>query len=347
MEIVPFHPREVTYRYRVTLLKEAQPEEPWSLEGEMAADTADEAAGRRTCAFFALAKSAPGDDVVGFARAQVDADVPVPGRRRLWVVVAHSARRRGAGTALLDAVGEAAAAGGATEFHVSTSLAEPDGLAFALARGFRGVEAEHELHLDLEAFAPAAVVPEAFAPAAVAPEAFDPAAFVLPARIETLASLQRTHPDWFERYYQLHTAVEASAPWGLGFAVPDREAFRRRHVDAAEALLDGTTIAVVEGRWVGLCEMWRSGDDTHTVYEELTGVLFDYQGQGLGTALVAAAATWAQGRGYRRLLTSTGTANEAMQRTARRLGFRIAGRWAHLLGPVTRRRVPSDPEGNP
>ena len=98
---------------------------------------------------------------------------------------------------------------------------------------------------------------------------------------------------------------------------------------------------------MGLCEMWRSGDDTHTVYEELTGVLSDYQGQGLGTALVAAAATWAQNRGYRRLLTSTSTANEAMQRTARRLGFRIAGRWAHLLGPVSRGRVPSDPEGNP
>ena len=54
-------------------------------------------------------------------------------------------------------------------------------------------------------------------------------------RVESLASLQRTHPDWFERYYQLHTAVEASAPWGLGFTVPSREAFRRRHVDAGEA----------------------------------------------------------------------------------------------------------------
>ena len=53
------------------------------------------------------------------------------------------------------------------------------------------------------------------------------------------------------------------------------------------------------------------------------------------------AAAWAQGRGYHRLLTSTSTANEAMQRTARRLGFRIAGHWSHLLGPATRWRVPS------
>jgi GNAT superfamily N-acetyltransferase len=328
MEIVPFAPGEAAHRRRVALLKEAQPEEPWSLEGERAADSADEAAGRPTCAFFALAEFALGDgDVVGFARAQVDADVPVPGRRRLWVVVTHSARRRGIGTALLEAVGEAAAAGGATEFHVSTSLAEPDGLAFALARDFREVEAEHELHLDLDSF--------------------DPAAFVLPVRVHPLVSLQRTHPDWFERYYRLHTTVEASAPWALGYALPDREAFRRRHVDAGEALPEGTTIAVVDGQWVGLCEMRRSGDDSHTVYEELTGVLSGHRGQGLGTALVAAAATWAQHRGYHRLLTSTSTANEAMQSTARRLGFRIAGRWAHLLGPTPRRRVPSDPEGNP
>jgi GNAT superfamily N-acetyltransferase len=324
MEIAPFVPAEAAYRRRVALLREAQPEEPWSLEGERAADAADAADGRPTCAFFALADHG---EVAGFARAQTDSDVPVPGRRRLWVVVAHAARRRGIGTALLDTVGEAAAADGATEFHVSTSLAEPDGLAFALAWGFREVEAEHELHLDLDAF--------------------DPGAFVVQARVESLASRQRTHPDWFERYYDLHTTVEASAPWGLGYAIPGREAFRLRHVDAGEALPEATSIAVVDGQWVGLCEMRRCGDDAHTVYEELTGVLPGHRGQGLGAALVASAAAWAKGRGYRRLLTSTSTSNEAMQRTARRLGFRVAGRWAHLLGPTRRRRVPSDQEGSP
>jgi len=319
VQILPFTPGEAAYHRRVALLKEAQPEEPWSLEGERAADAAPGSPGE---AFFA----AEDGEVVGFSRAQIDADVPVAGRRRLWVVVAHAARRRGIGTALLDAVGEAAAAGGATEFHASTSLAEPDGPAFALARGFREVEAEHELHLDLEAF--------------------DPGALAVPAGITSLAALQRTDLDWFERYYRLHTTVEATAPWGLGYAVPDREAFRCRHVDAGEALAEGTTVALAGGEWVGLCEMWRSGDDTHTAYEELTGVLPGYRGRGLGTALVAAAAAWAKGYGYRRLLTSTSTSNEAMQRTARRLGFAVAGRWSHLLGPVTRGGVPSGQEGH-
>lgn len=326
VQIVPFAGSEATYRFRVALLKETQPEEPWSIEGEMAADAADEAAGRPGCAFFALDEAAPADGgVVGFARAQIDADVPVVGRRRLWVAVAHTARRRGIGTALLGAVGKEAAAGGATEFHVSTSLAEPDGLAFARARGFREVEAEHELHLDLDAF--------------------DPRTSAGPGGITSLAALQRTDRNWFERYYQLHTAVEATVPWGLGYAVPDREAFRRRHVDAEEALSEGTTIAVADGEWVGLCEMWRSGDDGHTAYQELTGLLPGHRGRGLGTALVAAAAAWAKGRGFRRLLTSTSTSNEAMQRTARRLGFRFAGRWSHLLGPVKRGGVPSGQEG--
>ncbi|MFH1331166.1 MAG: GNAT family N-acetyltransferase [Actinomycetota bacterium] len=320
MEIVPFDGSEAAYRRRVVLLKEAQPEEPWSIEGERAADEADAVAGRPTCAFFAAAQGAR----LGFARAQTDPDVPVAGRRRIWVVVAHAVRRRGIGTALLDAVGEAGAARGATEFHVSTSLAEPDGLAFALARGFREVEAEYELHLDLGAF--------------------DPGGLALPDRVESLAALHGTHPDWFERYYRLHTAVEATVPWALGYAAPGREAFRRARLDAAEALAEGTMIAVVDGEWVGLCEMWRSGDDAHTVYEELTGVLPEYRGQGLGRALVAAAAGWARGRGYHRMLTSTSTANEAMQCLARRLGFRVAGRWSHLLGPALWRRVPSGRE---
>lgn len=338
MKIVPFRPSAAAYHHRVALLKEAQPEEPWSLEGERAADAADAADGRPTCAFFAVEKPALGEgDAVGFARAQTDADVPVAGRRRLWVAVAHAARRRGVGTALLDAVGEAAAGRGATEFHVSTSLAEPDGLAFARARGFREVEAEHELHLDLDAFQPDAFHAEAFHPEAAVPAG----------RVETLASRQHADPGWFEHYYRLHTTVEASAPWGLGYAVPSREAFRRRHVDVEEALAEGTTIAMVDGRWVGLCEMRRSGDDTHTAYEELTGVLPEHRGQGLGTALVAAAAAWAKGRGYHRLLTSTSTSNEAMQRTAGRLGFRVAGRWVHLLGPAARPGVPSNQEGSP
>jgi GNAT superfamily N-acetyltransferase len=306
----------------VALLKEAQPEEPWSVEGEEEADAGDAACGRPVCAFFALAAG----KAVGFARAQVDADVPAAGRRRLWVAVAHDARRRGIGTALLDMVGEAAAAGGATEFHVSTSLAEPDGLAFALARGFREVEAEHELHLDLEAF--------------------DPGGFPRPGSFSSLSVLQQADRGWFESYYRLHTAVEAGVPWGLGSAVPCREAFRRRHVDAAEALHEGTAVALAGGEWVGLCEMRRSGEDARTAYEELTGVLPGYRGRGLGTALVAAAAGWAKEQGYRRLLTSTSTANEAMLRTARRLGFALAGRWSHLLGPATRGGVPSGQEGH-
>jgi GNAT superfamily N-acetyltransferase len=325
VEIVRFEPGEAAYCRRVALLREAQPEEPWSLEGERAADEGDAAAGRQTCAFFASVKGA----AVGFARAQTDPDVPVAGRRRLWLVVSHASRRKRIGTALLGAVGEAAAAHGATEFHVSTSLAEPDGLSFALARGFREVEAEYELHLHLDAFDSAGLSPAGLAPMG---------------RVVSLASLRTTDSDWFELYYRLHTAVEAAVPWGLGYALPGREAFRRLHVDAGEALLEGTTIAVAAGEWVGLCEMWRSGDNTHTVYEELTGVLPGHRGQGWGKALVAAAAMWAQGRGYRRLLTSTSTSNEAMQRTARRLGFRVAGTWAHLLGPATRRRLPSAAE---
>ena len=332
MEIVPFRPSEVTYRHRVALLKEAQPEEPWSLEGEVAADAADAAAGGPICAFFAVAKSALGTGTSSASPGPRPTPMcPLPGGAACgwWWPTPPGA---GAwGTALLDAVGEAAAASGATEFHVSTSLAEPDGLAFALARGFREVEAEHELHLDLDAFEPGG----------------SRRACPGPGIVTAWRRCSAAIPGWFERYYRLHTAVEASAPWGLGYAVPSREAFRRRHVDAGEALPEGTTIAVADGEWVGLCEMWRSGDDTHTAYEELTGVLPAYRGQGLGTALVAAAAAWAKDRGYHRLLTSTSTSNEAMQRTARRLGFVVAGRWIHLLGPAARRGVPSGPEVGP
>jgi GNAT superfamily N-acetyltransferase len=320
VQIAPFDGSEQAYRRRVALLKEAQPEEPWSLEGQRAADAVDAAAGRSVCAFFAVVDA----EEQGFARAQFDPDVPVLGRRRLWVVVTHGARRRGLGTALLQAVGAAAASQGATEFHASTSLAEPDGLAFALARGFRQVEAEVELHLDLASFE---AVP---APPGV--------------EVASLAALRSRYPDWPERYYRLHTAVEAEVPWALGYAVPGRDEFRAAHVDAPEALAEGTAIAAVDGDWVGLCELWRSGDGTHTAYEELTGVLPPYRRRGLGAALVSTVACWSREHGYRRLLTSTSIRNAPMQALAARLGFRVEGRWSHLLGLVGASRVPSGRE---
>jgi mycothiol synthase len=325
VDIVPFGGSDHAYRQRVAILKEAQPGEPWSIEGERASDEADAATGRPGCAFFAEAAG----ERLGFARARVDLGDAAPGRHRIWVAVLRRWRRRGIGTALLDALGEAAAAQGATHLHASASLAEPDGLAFALAHGFEEVESEVELHLDLGSFDPAGFGEPAPVPGLV---------------LERLATLRRSDADWFEHYYLLHTGVEATAPWALGHTLPDREAFRRASVEAPEALAEGTAIAVLDGEWVGLCELWRSGDDAATVYQELTGVLPAQRRRGIGTAVVVAAADWCRGRGYRRMVTSTGTDNEAMQALARRLGFGVAARWSHFLGPTRRRGVASGRE---
>lgn len=324
-EIVPFDGSEDAYRRRVALLKEAQPDEPWSMEGERAADEADAAAGRPGGAFLAALDG----ECLGFARFRADPEDPTPGRRRLWVAVAHRARRRGVGTALLDAVGRAAAAQGAAEFLVSTSLAEPDGLAFALARGFAEVGGEVELHLDLRSFEAARFPAHSRVPGL---------------HLDSLASLLLRDQGWCERYYCLYASLGAGVLWDRGGAPPDPEAFRRFHVEAPGLLDEGTAVAVVDGEWVGLCELRRSGDDTATAYQELTGVLPAHRRQGIGRALVCAAAEWARRDGYRRLLTSTGVRNEAMQALASRLGFRVAGRWSYLVGAVSRLRVPSGEE---
>ncbi len=327
-QVVPFDGSEASYRDRVALLKEAQPDEPWSVEGEQTADSADIAAGRPGGAFFAEV----GSERVGFARFRANPDDPPARRHRLWLVVARRARRRGLGSMLLREVAEAAAARGATEFLVSTSLAEPDGFAFALHHGFSEVEVEVELHLDLGCFK------------ACGHRAGSP---VPGLHISNPASLARDDPGWWKRYHGLYTALAAGVMWGPDAAPPEPEVFRRWHLGAPEFLAEGTVVAAAGGEWVGLCELWRSGDDRGTAYQELTGVLPTCRCRGVGTALLAAAADGAARLGYRRLLTSTGTENEAMQRLARRLGFTAVARWSYLVGPVPGRRVLSAEEVEP
>jgi GNAT superfamily N-acetyltransferase len=325
MEIVPFDGSQSAYRRRVALLKDAQPDEPWSVEGERFSDAQDAAAGRPGVALFAAVDG----EHQGFVRFRTDPEDPAVGRRRLWLVVAHRARRRGFGSALLGAAGQAAAAQGATEFLVSTSLSEPAGLAFALAGGFAEVGGEVELHLDLGS-------PEPAESAALSP---------LPGlRLEALASLADRYRDWLDRYYRLYTSLAAGVLWVSHATAPDREAFRRSHVEAPGLLAEGTAVAVVGEEWVGLSELWHSGGDRATVYQELTGVLTAHRRRGIGAALVTATADWARRRGYCRLLGSTDLHNEAMQALARRLGFREAARWSYLVGPVQRRRVLSGRE---
>jgi GNAT superfamily N-acetyltransferase len=314
LEILPFDGSESAYRRRVVLLKDAQPDEPWSVEGERFSDAQD-AAARPGGALFAVVDG----ERLGFARFRADLEDAAAGRCRLWLVVAHRARGRGLGSALLDAARRSAAVQGATELLVSTSLAEFAGLAFALARGFTEAEGEVELCLDLGSPGPAG-------PIAISP--------VPGLRLESLASLSGRYLDWLDRYHRLYASLAAGVLWTSHAAAPDREAFRRSHVEAPGLLAEGTAVAVLGGQFVGLSELWRSGDDRVTVYQELTGVLAAHRRRGIGAALVAATAGWARGQGYRRLLGSAGAHNEAMQALARRLGFREGARWSYLVGPV-------------
>jgi GNAT superfamily N-acetyltransferase len=314
------------YRRRVALLKDAQPGEPWSVEGERSAEEEDAAAGRPAEAFFAEM----GGDIVGFARCRADPEGGSPGRRRLWVAVAHGARRRGAGSALLAAVLQAAAAGGATGFLVTTSLAEPHGLAFALRHGFSEVEGEVELHLDLHAFS-----------------ATRPAARPHPPGLHLvdLASLALSAPNWRERYYALYTSLATGIMWASNAPAPEREDFRRFHVEAPGFLAEGSVVAVLGDEWVGLGELWCSGSDHHTAYQELTGVLPVHRRRGIGSAVVEAVAARAAALGFGRLLTSTNRDNRAMRVVAARLGFVEAAGWSYLVAPVA--RVPSGQEVGP
>jgi mycothiol synthase len=237
-------------------------------------------------------------EIVGSAWANFEWAVPTPGKGRFWIAVPPAWRGRGIGSELFERVDAYLRGRGAWRMRSQVD-GDPAGERFLVARGFEqlGVDRVSQLELaDAELETPRVSPGYRLAPLG---EARD--------RVEDL--------------YAICAAGEIDMPgdepetamtledWKLDdFGVPDLSddgSFVARHGERAVSL-------------AFLCTDPRRG----LAYNQMTATLPEFKRRGLALAVKLAAARWARGAGFRRILTENDETNVGMLAINDRLGYR-------------------------
>jgi len=226
------------------------------------------------------------------------------------VTVLAGQRRRGAGTALYEAISRWAGERGVRELEVAVAGNDPESLAFARRRGF--TEDRHEVDLVLNL-------------ADVSPQQVK-----LPAGIEIVTWAQR--PELARAMYEVNLEIHPDIP---GFEDVAGEPFEdwmthqmQRPADSPEA----TFIALAGEEVVGFAKL--SLTTPTSAGHAMTAVKRAWRGRGIAGGLKATEINWALANGYTELHTSNEDRNTPIKRLNARLGYRPGVGRIYLVGPL-------------
>jgi mycothiol synthase len=230
----------------------------------------------------------------------------------LELTVLPDARRRGVGSALLAAIGDAGRAAGKTGLQAPTWDHRPDGQAFLAARGFVEHERSKAVRLDL----------------ADAPRGGPPPNGI---RLVTLAE----RPDLVGQVHQVAVETFDDIPGSDDPMHPgDLAEFRARDVDRPGIRHDGFWIALdgeeVAGYASVIVEPARPGIGIH----DMTAVCRRWRGRGVARALKQATIDWARDAGLEALETGNDVENAPMRAVNARLGYRPMPDIVFMRGPL-------------
>lgn len=245
--------------------------------------------------------------------AELDAEVvgcafvcrsSTPGKAFVLPRVVPGARRRGAGTALLQACAEVA-----QELSLDTLRSHYDGgdsaaTAFVARHGFVEVDRQVELVRELGTSEPAAAAPAGIV-------------------------LAKLRDEQLERVRALAREAVADMPvvGGLDPSAAD---------EYVDELVAGKVafVAFASEQVVGFAGLAPYGAVPDALECSFTAVDRGHRGRGVAWALKQACVSWASGEGYRELVTWTQTGNDAMQAVNLRAGFRTRQIAITVEGPL-------------
>ncbi len=226
------------------------------------------------------------------------------------------ARRQGVGNRLWDHLVEVLAQHQAIAARSMVRENMTDGVQFAVRRGFREVMRMWESRLDVASCDLARFRPsvDRAATGGVA--------------ITTLAEERGRDPSCVERLYALHSAIGEDIPSPDRFTPPDFRLFVSHIVESPYALPDAHFIAVVDGRYVGVSNLFRPevGD---WLVQRTTGVARDYRGRGIATALKVRTVEYAKTRWIREIRTWNEINNVGILTINTRFGFVRQPAWVY------------------
>lgn len=216
------------------------------------------------------------------------------GHGNVMPLVLPQYRRRGVGTAILEALLDHVSASGFDEAGAHVDGGDPGSVAFATRHGFREVDRQVEMVRALDR-----AVPE--------PRPVDGIDFA------TIAE----RPELLEQAYELAREGYADLKLASGTVSVSRDEWLREEA----TLPAGSFVALASGEIVGYAGLMRwPGDDTLAEHG-LTVVRRAWRGRGLATALKERELAWAAANGIRELVTWTQRGNEALQGVNEKLGY--------------------------
>lgn len=233
-------------------------------------------------------------------------------RITVFVTVPPGNRRRGAGTALYEALSDWARERGIELMVAVVADDDPESLAFAERRGFVEERREKGVALDLTAIDPPAVMP--------------------PEGVAIVSWAER--PELARGMYEV--SVEAS-PDVPGYEEEVHEPFAEwleHDMSGPSDRPEATFVAVAGDEVVGYAKLSLSTARPAHAYHDLTAVRRAWRGRGVARALKAAQIAWAKANGYEQLRTQNDERNEPIRRLNAEFGYTPAIGRIYVRGPL-------------
>lgn len=221
----------------------------------------------------------------------------------VWIAIVPDHQRKGLGTLLMNDV---IAQSDSKELISRVGDTNTAGLAFCEKYDFKPYLHMVNLELDLTAWddsALASLLHEATAHGIA---------------FKTYADFGDT-PDSRQRLYTLNKALSATIPRAEPQPFADFDTYVERRLLPAPYVHDGIFLAVAGDQWIGMSQV--SLHDGYA-FNEMTGVLPEYRGQGVAQTLKLLSTRFAKGKGYRVLKTFNDVSNAPMIAVNEKLGFR-------------------------
>lgn len=250
-----------------------------------------------------------GDGVVGVLDLQHQRNSFDPKRYRCDIAVDPDRRRRGHGTALFEHALRLIGDRGGQLLVGSTKESMAESISFLATRGCVERQRAWESRLDVGAFD--------FARFAGAEERAEKQGI----RITTLgAELATDRQAALRKAFALDEACKVDIPsvdpWTEGsFAVFEK------YVGSPSAIPDAYFLAVKDGEYVGVSNMWKDLSNPSNLYQGLTGVHPKWRGKGIAMALKLRTVRYALENGIQEIRTWNSTLNRPMLRINEAMGF--------------------------
>ena len=226
------------------------------------------------------------------------------------ITVLAGQRRRGAGTALYEAISRWASERRARELEVSVAGNDPQSLSYAQRRGFIEVRRQVGLVLSLVGISPLRVQP--------------------PGGIEIVTWAQR--PELARGMYEVDREIRPDIPGFEDVALEPFEDWMAHNMQRPTDSPEATFIALGGEEVVGFAKLSLTAPTA--AGHAMTAVKRAWRGRGIARALKATQINWALAKGYTELHTSNEERNAPINRLNARLGYRPGIGRIHLAGPI-------------